>query len=265
MDILQIIVLAVVQGLTEFLPISSSAHLILVPVVLNWPDQGLVFDVAVHVGSLLAVMLYFRQEVINMTVAWFGSILKKKHNQDSRLAWWVILGTLPAVFFGLFFKDFIETDLRSPLVIAWATIGFGILLGFADRFQRHMRDEYSMSWKDVLLIGFFQAMALIPGTSRSGITMTAGLFLGLKRDAAARFSFLLSIPLIIASGVFKARDLFEARVPVEWGLLFLAVALSAVSAWLCIHLFLQLINRIGMMPFVIYRLVLGALLLYLFI
>lgn len=265
MDILQIIVLAVVQGLTEFLPISSSAHLILVPVILKWPDQGLVFDVAVHVGSLLAVMLYFRHEVINMTTAWFGSVLKKQHNQDSRLAWWVILGTLPAVFFGLFFKDFIETGLRSPIVIAWATIGFGVLLGVADRLQRHIRDEYSMSWKDVLLIGFFQAMALIPGTSRSGITMTAGLFLGLKRDAAARFSFLLSIPLIIASGVFKTKDLLEAQVPVEWGLLFLAVALSAISAWLCIHLFLQLINRIGMMPFVIYRLVLGALLLYLFI
>jgi undecaprenyl-diphosphatase len=264
MDIIQIIVLAIVQGLTEFLPISSSAHLILVPVVLKWPDQGLVFDVAVHVGSLAAVMLYFRHEVINMTTAWFGSVLKKHHNRDSRLAWWVILGTLPAVFFGMLFKDVIETELRSPLVIAWATIGFGMLLGVADRLQRHVRDEYSMSWKDVLLVGFFQAMALVPGTSRSGITMTAGLFLGLHRDAAARFSFLLSIPLIIASGVFKTRDLLEAQVPVEWGLLALAVGLSAISAWLCIHFFLQLINRIGMMPFVWYRLVLGVMLLYLF-
>jgi undecaprenyl-diphosphatase len=264
METLQIVVLAVVQGLTEFLPISSSAHLILVPVILNWPDQGLVFDVAVHVGSLAAVMLYFRHEIINMTQAWFASVLKKSHSRDSRLAWWVILGTLPAVVFGLFFKDVVETDLRSPLVIAWATIGFGMLLGIADRVQRHVRDEYSMSWKDVLLIGFFQALALIPGTSRSGITMTAGLFLGLNRDAAARFSFLLSIPLIIASGVFKTRDLLESKVPVEWGLLLLAVVLSAVSAWLCIHFFLRLINRIGMMPFVLYRLVLGVFLLFLF-
>lgn len=262
---MQVFILAVVQGLTEFLPISSSAHLILVPVILQWPDQGLVFDVAVHVGSLSAVMFYFRHEVVNMTTAWFGSVLHQNHNRDSRLAWWVILGTIPAVIFGLLFKDVIETDLRSPLVIAWATIGFGVLLGVADKVQRHVRDEYSMSWKDVLLIGFFQALALIPGTSRSGITMTAGLFLGLNRDAAARFSFLLSIPLIIASGVFKTRDLVESKVPVEWGLLVLAVALSAISAWLCIHFFLQLINRIGMMPFVVYRLLLGGVLLYLFL
>ena len=264
METLQIIILAIIQGLTEFLPISSSAHLILVPVVLQWPDQGLAFDVAVHVGSLLAVMLYFRHEVVNMTTAWFDSVLQQRHNADSRLAWWVILGTIPAVVAGLLFKDVVETELRSPLVIAWATIGFGLLLALADRVKRHLRDEYSLSWRDVLIIGCFQALALIPGTSRSGITMTAGLFLGLQRDAAARFSFLLSIPVIIASGVFKTRDLIESQLPVEWGLLLLAVGLSALSAWLCIHLFLQLINRIGMMPFVIYRLLLGGLLLYLF-
>ncbi len=264
METLQIIILAIIQGLTEFLPISSSAHLILVPVVLQWPDQGLAFDVAVHVGSLLAVMLYFRHEVVNMTTAWFGSVLQQQHNADSRLAWWVILGTIPAVIAGLLFKDVVETELRSPLVIAWATIGFGLLLAVADRVKRHVRDEYSLSWKDVVIIGCFQALALIPGTSRSGITMTAGLFLGLQRDAAARFSFLLSIPVIIASGVFKTRDLVESQLPVDWGLLLLAVGLSALSAWICIHLFLQLINRIGMLPFVIYRLLLGGLLLYLF-
>jgi len=265
METLQIVILAVVQGLTEFLPISSSAHLILVPVILKWPDQGLVFDVAVHVGSLLAVMVYFRHEVINMTEAWFGSVLKKQHNRDSRLAWWVILGTIPAVIAGLLLKDIIETDLRSPLVIAWTTIGFGVLLGVADKIQRHVRDEYTMNFKDVLIVGCFQALALIPGTSRSGITMTAGLFLGLNRDAAARFSFLLSIPLIIASGVFKTKDLLESKVPVEWSLLILAVVLSAISAFACIHFFLQLINRVGMMPFVIYRLLLGVFLLYLFV
>lgn len=264
METLQIVILAIVQGLTEFLPISSSAHLILVPVVLHWPDQGLVFDVAVHVGSLTAVMVYFRHELVAMTTAWFGSVFKQQHNRDSRLAWWVILGTLPAVLAGLMFKDFIEVDLRSPLVIAWATIGFGLLLAVADRFQRHSRDEYSLSLKDVLIVGLFQALALIPGTSRSGITMTAGLFLGLNRDAAARFSFLLSIPIIIASGLFKTKELIESQLPVEWSLLLMAVGLSAISAWGCIHLFLQLINRIGMMPFVIYRLLLGVVLLYLF-
>ena len=150
------------------------------------------------------------------------------------------------------------------MVIAWATIGFGVLLGVADKIQRHVRDEYTLSFNNVLVIGCFQALALIPGTSRSGITMTAGLFLGLNRDAAARFSFLLSIPVIIASGVFKTKDLLEAKVPVDWLLLFLAVGLSALSAWLCIHFFLRLINRIGMMPFVWYRLLLGGFLLYLF-
>ncbi len=264
MDTIQIVLLAIVQGLTEFLPISSSAHLILVPVILKWPDQGLVFDVAVHVGSLSAVVFYFRHEIINMTQAWFGSVFQRQHNPESRLAWWVILATLPAVVAGLLFKDIVETDLRDPLVIAWATIGFGLLLGFADKMQRHLRDEYTMSLKDVVIIGCFQALALIPGTSRSGITMTAGLFLGLNRDAAARFSFLLSIPLIIASGVFKTRDLIQSETPVEWNLLILAVILSAISAWLCIYFFLQLINRIGMMPFVIYRLLLGGLLLALF-
>jgi undecaprenyl-diphosphatase len=265
MDNLQIIVLAIVQGLTEFLPISSSAHLILVPVVFGWPDQGLVFDVAVHVGSLLAVTIYFRQEILVMTAAWFGSVFQRQHNKDSRLAWWVILGTIPAVIAGLLFKDIIETDLRSPLVIAWATIGFGLLLAVADRIQHHVRDEYTLTLKDVLIVGCFQALALIPGTSRSGITMTAGLFLGLNRDAAARFSFLLSIPIIVASGVFKTKELVESEVNIEWSLLVLAVVLSAVSAWTCIHFFLQLINRIGMMPFVAYRLVLGAVLLYLFV
>ncbi len=264
MDSIQIVILAIVQGLTEFLPISSSAHLILVPVILKWPDQGLVFDVAVHVGSLSAVMVYFRIEIWNMTHAWFASVLSKKHTQNSRLAWWVIVGTIPAVIAGLLFKDIVETDLRSPLVIAWATIGFGLLLAVADKVKRHTRDEYSLSLKDVLIVGGMQALALIPGTSRSGITMTAGLFLGLNRDAAARFSFLLSIPLIIASGVFKTKELLESRVPVEWGLLVLAVGLSAISAWLCIHVFLRLINRVGMMPFVVYRLLLGGWLLYLY-
>jgi undecaprenyl-diphosphatase len=233
-------------------------------VILHWPDQGLVFDVAVHLGSLIAVIGYFRHEVIGMTQAWFVSTLKQQHSADSRLAWWVIIGTIPAVVVGLLFKDVIETDLRSPLVIAWTTIGFGVLLGLADRMRRRQRDEYSLGLKDVIIVGCFQALALIPGTSRSGITMTAGLFLGLKPDAAARYSFLLSIPVILASGLFKARDLLESQSTVEWSMLLLAVVLSAFSAWLCIHVFLRLINRVGMLPFVIYRLLLGAFLLYLF-
>jgi len=157
--------------------------------------------------------------------------------------------------------------MRSPLVIAWATIGFGLLLWLADRLGRRAaapRDEHSLRWTDILLIGCAQALALIPGTSRSGITMTAGLLLGLSRSGAARFSFLLSIPVILLASVLSARDLVAGGVPVDWTAMGLGVVISAVSAYLCIHLFLKLLERIGMLPFVLYRLALGVVLLVLF-
>ncbi len=265
MDLIQIIVLAIVQGLTEFLPISSSAHLILVPLILKWPDQGLAFDVAVHVGSLFAVLSYFRQTVRSLLQAWFGSLTGGKVSADSRLAWWVIFGTIPAVIFGYLFKDLIETDLRSPWVIAATTIGFGLLLLLADKVGARRRSETQLGLIDVIVIGCFQAIALIPGTSRSGITMTAGLFLGMTRRAAARFSFLLSMPIIFASGVLQTRDLIQSSITIDWVALLIAVVLSALSASLCIHLFLKLIERMGMLPFVIYRLLLGCLLIVLLI
>ena len=265
MDSIQIIILAIVQGLTEFLPISSSAHLILVPLVLQWPDQGLAFDVAVHVGSLIAVLAYFRKEVSAMLVAWTLSLLRGETSSNSRLAWWVIIATIPAVIIGFLGKDFISSELRSPWVIAWATIGFGLLLGFADWKKPTHRNEDQLKLVDVLIIGLFQALALIPGTSRSGITMTAGLFLGLSRQASARFSFLLSIPIIVASGVLQSYELSQSILPIDWLALSLALVLSAVSAALCIHLFLRVIEKVGMMPFVIYRLLLGVVLIALLV
>lgn len=264
MDTLQVIVLALVQGLTEFLPISSSAHLILVPVVAGWPDQGLAFDVAVHVGTLIAVVAYFRDEVTGMLRDWLGWIFNGERSANGRLAWAVLWATVPVGLAGLAFKDVIETELRSPLVIAWATIGFGVLLLAADWVSPQRRDEHSLRWTDVLFIGCSQALALIPGTSRSGITMTAGLLSGLTRSAAARFSFLLSIPAILLPGGLKTLDLIEQSAPVDWVALSLAVVLSALSAYLCIHYFLRLLERVGMLPFVLYRLALGGLLLYLF-
>ncbi|MFV2031380.1 MAG: undecaprenyl-diphosphate phosphatase [Gammaproteobacteria bacterium] len=260
MDSIQIAVLAIVQGLTEFLPISSSAHLILVPLVLDWPDQGLAFDIAVHLGTLMAVLVYFRTELAVMTVDWSRGLAGGETTKDSRLAWWVILGTIPAVVVGYLFKGVVETELRSPWVIALATIGFGLLLWLADSRKSKTRDEYQLTLGNVLVIGCFQALALIPGTSRSGITMTAALLLGLSRRSAARFSFLLSIPIILASGVLQALELSQTPQTVDWFALLLAVVLSALSAGLCIHLFLRLIERIGMLPFVIYRLLLGAVL-----
>jgi len=264
-DIVQIIILGLVQGLTEFLPISSSAHLILVPVILGWQDQGLAFDVAVHIGSLIAVVVYFRKDILTMTSDWFSSVLSISNVGESRLAWAVILGTIPAALAGLLFHDFIDTQLRSEIVIAYATIGFGLLLLLGDWYGKRKghqtHTEKNITWKDVLVISLFQVLALIPGTSRSGITMTAGLFVGLSRTASARFSFLLAIPLILAAGGYKTKTLLESSVMVDWSAILIGVIVSGVSALFCIHFFLKLLDRFGMLPYVVYRLVLGGVLL----
>jgi len=260
MDILQIIVLALVQGLTEFLPISSSAHLILVPFITDWPDQGLAFDVAVHVGTLTAVVTYFRKEINKMFFAWFAS-LKGKHSEDSKLAWAVLIGTVPVGLVGLLFKDVIGEHLRTPLVIAATTIIFGLLLWYADWSGKRDRDEHSLSWKDIIVIGCAQAIALIPGTSRSGITITAGLMLGLTAQASARFSFLLSIPVIVLAGGVETLDYLKVANINDMNDLMIGAVISAISAYVCIHFFLKLLESVGMTPFVLYRLVLGVVLL----
>ena len=261
MTLFEIIILAIIQGITEFLPISSSAHLILPSQLLGWKDQGQAFDVAVHLGSLLAVMIYFRQDISRMLFAWLNSCTGKGHNPDSRLAWWVIIGTLPAVVFGYLAKPLIEEYARSALVIAITTIGFGLLLWYADRKATLNKDIQQLNLKSVLWIGFSQALAVIPGTSRSGITMTSALMLGFSRDSAARFSFLLSIPVILGAGLLATKDLLESSQAVDWTAMLMGAAFSFVSAYACIYLFLSWISRIGMLPFVIYRLVLGAVLL----
>ncbi len=264
METWQELILALIQGLTEFLPISSSAHLILFPRLMGWNDQGLAFDVAVHVGTLGAVVLYFRRELLKMSRDWAASLATRRCTPEARLAWGVLIGTIPVGLFGLLFKDFIETSLRSPLVIALATIVFGLLLWWADRRGRRQRDEYSLSLGDILYIGLAQAVALIPGTSRSGITITAGLMLGLSRAGAARFSFLLSIPVIVLAGLLEVRDLVQGSAALPLTDLLLGAAVSGVTAYLSIHFFLSLLERIGMLPFIVYRLLLGAMLLVLF-
>lgn len=262
MDIIQIIFLALIQGFTEFLPISSSAHLILPAQLLGWKDQGLAFDVAVHVGSLLAVVLYFRADIRQLLLAWGQSLASRQQTPDSRVAWYVIWATIPAGVFGLLLDDFIEANLRSSLVIAITTIVFGLVLLWSDNSGSRSKTLLQMSLKMALIIGFAQAIALIPGTSRSGITISAALLLGMTRDDAARFSFLLSIPLIAMGGGYKALGLIGSS-SVIWGDMLLGIALSAISAYTCIHFFLKFINQIGMLPFVIYRLLLGAILLLL--
>ncbi|NVJ68604.1 MAG: undecaprenyl-diphosphate phosphatase [Gammaproteobacteria bacterium] len=273
MDWLQAIFLALVQGLTEFLPVSSSAHLILTSKILGWQDQGLAFDVAVHVGTLTAVLVYFRKEVTEMITAWFGSTFKGNHSPNSRLAWAVILGTIPVGLFGLFIEmnDAIGAFIRDNglLVIAITTIFFGLLLAVADKRYKNadaakLKDEYQLSWKDVAMIGGAQALALIPGTSRSGVTMTAAALLGFTRTAAARYSFLLSIPAILLPGGLKGYQLVSEGANFDWSFLILGVIVSALSAFACIHLFLKWLEKIGFMPFVWYRLALGIGLLFLF-
>ena len=265
MPIEQTIILSLLQGLTEFLPISSSAHLILAPLISNWQDQGLAFDVAVHVGSLAAVVWYFRHELQKMANDWGCSLVQRKSVGESRLAWAVLLGTIPVGLTGLIFHDIISGQLRSPLVIAMTTIGFGLLLGWADWKGKRVRDEHSLTWGDIVFVGMAQAIALIPGTSRSGITMTAGLMLGLERTAAARFSFLLSIPVIMLSGGLETFKLVQQEAVVDWAMLMTATLISAVAAYSCIHLFLKFISRMGMWPFVLYRVVLGGILLIVFL
>jgi undecaprenyl-diphosphatase len=264
LDFMQVITLALVQGLTEFLPISSSAHLILVPVLSNWGDQGLAFDVAVHVGTLLAVILYFRQDLKLMLTEWLRSFHHRVLSPDAQLAWAVLLATIPTGVAGWLFNDFVTAHLRSPLVVASTTIGFGLLLWWADVGGRRVRDEHSITWTDVIVIGCAQALAIVPGTSRSGITITAGLAMGLTREAAARFSFLLAIPVILLAGGYQSYTLALQPQPAPWAQLALGVLVSGISAYLCIHLFLKLLKRSGMLPFVIYRMLLGGILLLLF-
>ncbi len=257
--------LALLQGITEFLPISSDAHLILVPRLLGWPDQGLAFDAAVHLGTLAAVIAYFRRELMRMARDWLATLVGGRATPDARLAWAVLFGTIPAGLAGLLLHKMVEGQLRTPLVIATATLAFGLLLGWADRRGGGPRNEHQLTWRDVAVIGCAQALALIPGTSRSGITITAALFCGLDRTAAARYSFLLSIPIIAAAGALEVGPRLLAAPHGTLGLLALGVAISAVSAYLTIHFFLRLLQRIGMMPFVVYRLILGAVLLVLFL
>ena len=268
MEAAQIVLLSFVQGLTEFLPISSSAHLVLAPLLFGYELQSLAFDVAVHVGTLVAVMLYFRHEIAAMVLALLESVKTRRiESLDAKLAWMIVLATIPVVLLGLPLKSLLEIlredDQLIALVIAGTTIGFGLLLWIADLRGRRARSELSLSWTDALLIGLFQAIAIIPGTSRSGITITAALLLGLTRKAASRFSFLISIPTILMAGGLETLDLVKAQEPVDWTPLWLGTLLSFVVAYITIHFFLKFIEKISMLPFVLYRVLLGALILFL--
>lgn len=263
MDWIQAAILAIVQGLTEFLPISSSAHLVFPGILLDWPDQGLAFDVAVHVGTLGAVLLYYRNDLLQIASAWLRTLGGAAASDDSRMVWFLLAATVPAGLVGLLGAGFIEAHLRTLPVIASTTILFGLLLWVADRAAPEPGAGAKLTFALAMGVGLAQALAPVPGVSRSGVTITAALLLGMDRQSAARFSFLLSIPIIASAGGLMTLDLIAAAEPVNWIQLGLAMGLSGVTAYLCIALFLRLLDRVGLQPFVYYRIVLGLVLFWL--
>ncbi len=265
MDFIQAFWLSVIQGITEFLPISSSGHLALMPSIFGWQDQGLAFDVAVHVGTLIAVLIYFHKDITLIIADWLRSLAGGPVTVHSKLAWAIAFAAVLVGVAGYLFEQFIIDNLRDPLAIATATIVFGIILGYADKSGTKQRKIESITWKDVLFIGAAQVLALIPGTSRSGVTISAGLAMGFTREAAARYSFLMAIPVIILAGVWQGRGLIVQGAPVQWNILFFATAVSTLVAILCIHYFLRYLARHSLLVFVIYRMILGVILFAVFL
>ncbi len=216
MDFLQAIVLGVVQGLTEFLPVSSSGHLRIVPAFLGWEDPGTAFTAVVQIGTMLAVLLYFRKDLWAIARGWLGGLRNRERRRtfEYRIGWYIVLGTIPICIFGLAFSDQIETEARNLYLIGTTLIVLGILLLVADKLGKHERQVEDLTFRDGIIIGFAQALALIPGVSRSGATMTAGMALGFDRAAAARYSFLLSVPAVVLSGLFELRKIGDDSLPV---------------------------------------------------
>ena len=261
MDTLQLVLLSVIQGLTEFLPVSSSAHLVLLSEFLKEDDQGIIFDVGIHFGTLIAAMVYFRSDIKTMLIK---LVSEKLTHPGNSLGVNLGVAALPIFIAGFFLRDFIDLNLRNSEVIAYATIIFGLLLYLAQLTKRK-EGLNSLSLPGALVIGLFQCLALIPGTSRSGITITAGLFLGLSATAASRFSFLLAIPTIGVIALVELVRLSFLDISQNGIELSIALTVSFLVAYISIDMFLRLIDRIGFTPFVIYRLLLGSWLLFFWI
>jgi undecaprenyl-diphosphatase len=259
------VVLGVVQGLTEFLPISSSAHLRIVSEAFGWKDPGAAFTAITQIGTEIAVLLYFRRDIGRIIVAWLGSLTgRRKGDPDARVGWLIIVGSIPIVILGLLFKDSIETTLRDLRIVAIALVAFSLILYWADRVGSKKREVEDLTIGHGIAFGLAQAMALIPGVSRSGGTITMGLFLGYSRTAAARYSFLLAIPAVLGSGAYEAYRALTGDVAgrgIDWGPTIVATVLAfavglSVIAWL-----LRYLTRGSFTPFVVYRVVLGLLVL----
>lgn len=281
MEIIAAIVLGMIQGLTEFLPVSSSAHLILIPWVLGWNPEGMIFDVALHLGTAIAILAYFWRDWTAMAREVILGIREgcPLGNSQRKLAWLLVLGTLPAMTVGLAFEKYVERNLRSPLISVCTLVVFAVLIYVAERMGRKSRSLGQIDLGDSIWVGASQALALIPGVSRSGITISTGLLRGLDRDAAARFSFLLATPVITGAAMLQGWHLFKvARHPelaaaagaltsagsIKWSVLAGGVTSSVVVGFLCIRYFLRYVQKNGFLPFVIYRIVLALIVLLLY-
>lgn len=264
MTFFQQLLIAVVQGISEFLPISSSGHLILIPYLTDLPDQGPLIDVAVHIGSLFAIMIYFFRDVSGLAKGGFAAVGIGKEPEQRRLFLFVLIGTIPAVVFGLFLKTggYLE-GFRVTDLVAVNLIAYGLLLFAADKWGRQEKSYEDMTLRDGIIVGLAQALALIPGTSRSGVTMTAARFLGYKRVEAARFSFLLAIPAVAGAGLLAALDLADASAGMQWDAI-VTGALTFLTAFVTMAFLMNFLKKASMLVFVIYRVALGCALLILF-
>lgn len=258
---LEAMLLGLVQGLTEFLPVSSSAHLrIIGPMLPSGGDPGAAFTAITQLGTEAAVLIYFRHDIARIIRAWFLSLANsgERRNPDARMGWLIIIGTLPIAILGFLLKDWITGSLRNLYLTATMLILFALILAGADRFGRKERTLSELSWRQGLLFGFAQALALIPGVSRSGGTITAGLLMGFTREAAARYSFLLAVPAVMASGFYQLYKSWEDGIPLGAGPTALATAIAFAVGYGVIVVFLKLVSSRSYMPFVYYRIALGA-------
>lgn len=264
MSFFQLLLIAIVQGISEFLPVSSSGHLILIPQLTELPDQGPLIDIAVHVGSLLAIIIYFWRDAWGLARGGLSTVGLTCDGEQKKLFWYIFFGTIPAVVVGgAFYALDVLDSFRSTTLVGINLIVFGILMGVADQIGRQEKSYEQLTLRDAVLVGLAQALALIPGTSRSGVTMTMARVLGYKRVEAARFSFLLSMPAVAGAGILIAFDLAEASAQMQMDAL-IAGGLTFVSAFLTMAFLMNFLRKASMMVFVIYRVLLGASLLILF-
>ena len=264
-DFLQAVVLGIIQGLTEFLPISSSAHLRIYPELFGWGDPGAAFTAVIQIGTEVAVLLYFRKDIWRIATTWLRSLVRPEYRDhlDARMGWFIIIGSLPIVVLGVLLKDVIERDFRSLWLIGCTLIGLGLVLGVADRIGSKDKRLEHLGLRDAVLMGAAQALALVPGVSRSGATLSMGRLLGYDREAATRYAFLLAIPAVIGAGLFELKDIPGETNPYGWGPTIVATVVSFVVGYAAIAWLLRYVTTRSYAPFVVYRVALGALVLVL--